>query len=239
MLLTPQRSQRNALLRCLPPSDYADLAPLMRPIQAEREHCLVPGGERQKFVYFPQSGLGSVTSHHAFVKVEVGMIGREGLIGVPVLLDAQSSSCSTIVQMPGIFLRISTAAFQAFVTAHPEAKAIFLRFVQAYLLQVSSTAVSNAAQTLEQRLARWLLMVHDRADGSDLVLTHEFIAIMLAVRRPGVTVATHVLEGGHAIKASRGRIRIVDRKKLEAFAGDTYGLAEAEYERLIGVPLRG
>jgi CRP-like cAMP-binding protein len=109
--------------------------------------------------------------------------------------------------------------------------------VQTFMVQVAQTAVANARTPAEERLARWLLMYHDRQDGDDLPVTHEFLSIMLGVRRPTVTVAIHTLEGAGLIRARRGHIRVIDRGRLEEAAGQTYGPAEAEYERLIG-PLR-
>ena len=107
-----------------------------------------------------------------------------------------------------------------------------MRYTHVFMMQAAGTAYANAHFTVEQRLARWLLMMHDRADGDDLEITHEFLAMMLCVRRPGVTVATHVLEGNGLIRAKRGRITVLDRAKLIELAADSYGLAEAEYDRL-------
>lgn len=101
-------------------------------------------------------------------------------------------------------------------------------------MQTSYTALSNAVHPVDERLARWLLMCHDRVDGDELALTHEFLSLMLAVRRPSVTTALHVLEGNRFITAERGYITIRDRRRLEEFAGDAYGRPEAEYKRLIG-----
>jgi len=108
-----------------------------------------------------------------------------------------------------------------------------LRFVQAFTVQVAQTALSNGSYTLEERLARWLLMCHDRVDGDVLSTTHEFLSIMLGVRRPGVTEALHILEGAHVIRAERGLVTVLDRAKLEQVAGESYGVAEAEYARLM------
>src|SRR3954466_7582571 len=105
-------------------------------------------------------------------------------------------------------------------------------------MQTAETVCATARHTIEQRLARWLLMCHDRADGDEFALTHHFLATMLGVRRPGVTIATHVLEGQGLIRAQRGRIAILDRANLERMAGASYGAAEAEYERVVGVPIR-
>ena len=111
---------------------------------------------------------------------------------------------------------------------------LLLRYAQAFSVQTSFTALSNAVHPIEERLARWLLMCHDRVEGNEVPLTHEFLSLMLAVRRPTVTTALHVLEGNRFITAERGLITIRDRPRLEEFAGNSYGRAETEYERLIG-----
>lgn len=229
-----QHQQGNLLLATLPGEDYQRLAPQLERLEAVHGYRFCQAGQPVEHVYFPQGGIASVTSQGDPMKVEIGVIGREGLVGVPVLLGADSSPVSTFVQMPGSFLRLPVSSFLDFVHAHPDSQKVLLRFVQSFIVQVSSTAVANASYNVEQRLARWLLMAHDRADSDQLSLTHDFLSMMLGVRRPGVTVATHVLEGEHAIRATRGAIRVVDREKLKVFAGDSYGLAEAEYLRLIG-----
>jgi CRP-like cAMP-binding protein len=108
-----------------------------------------------------------------------------------------------------------------------------LRYAQALSVQTSGTAFTNAEHTLETRLARWLLMCHDRVDGDDIQITHEFMSMMLGVRRSGVTTATHILEGNGLIRARRGGISILDRERLEEFADNAYGLPEAEYARIM------
>jgi CRP-like cAMP-binding protein len=116
----------------------------------------------------------------------------------------------------------------------PSSHAILLRFVQTFMTQVSSTALANGRTKLEPRLARWLLMIHDRSDGPKLRLTHEFLAVMLGVRRPGVTVAMQILEGKGLLRATRGLVHILDRPRLIELAGGSYGVPEAEYLRLTG-----
>jgi CRP-like cAMP-binding protein len=122
--------------------------------------------------------------------------------------------------------------------ASPSLKALLLRWVQVLMIQTAQSALANGRYTIQERLARWLLMCHDRLDGDDLPLTHEFLSLMLGVRRSGVTEALHVLEGVKIVRTSRGRIHILDREKLEEIAGDCYGLSEAEYAKLIGLPLK-
>ena len=113
----------------------------------------------------------------------------------------------------------------------------FNRFVQSFFVQVSQTALATGKANVEQRLARWLIMAHDRVDGESLPLTHEFLSIMLGVRRAGVTVALHNLEGEGLIRATRGAITITNPDALIAYTDGLYGIAEREYERLLGTPL--
>jgi CRP-like cAMP-binding protein len=118
----------------------------------------------------------------------------------------------------------------------PALKALLLRWVHVSMIQTAQSALANGRYTIQERLARWLLMCHDRMDGDDLPLTHEFLSLMLGVRRSGVTEALHVLEGVDIVKAGRGTIRVLNRERLEEIAGGCYGLPEAEYNKLIGKP---
>ena len=137
------------------------------------------------------------------------------------------------MQLDGEALRLPVAAFRAFLDGQPAARSTLLRYVHVFQLQTAQTALSNASHRLEERLARWLLMCHDRADSDEFVVTHEFLSLMLGVRRPGVTAAVHVLEGAGMIRARRSCIKVVDRAQLEAMAGESYGISENEYRRLI------
>jgi CRP-like cAMP-binding protein len=135
--------------------------------------------------------------------------------------------------MTGEAYRIEATRLRDAVEGRPSLYLHLLRFVQAFTVQVAQTALSNGSYSLEERLARWLLMCHDRVDGDVLSTTHEFLSIMLDVRRPGVTEALHILEGAHMIRAERGLVTVLDRAKLEQVAGESYGVAEAEYARLM------
>jgi CRP-like cAMP-binding protein len=158
-----------------------------------------------------------------------GIIGREGLVGVPIVLGVDRSPHGFLVQAEGKALRIATADLRAINAERPAIHAVLMRYVHALMVQTASTAFSNASFTIEARLARWILMTRDRLDSEELPLTHEFLSMMLGVRRPGVTVAVQILEGNGLIRATRGRITVLDRKKLEELADSAYGLAEAEY----------
>ncbi len=134
----------------------------------------------------------------------------------------------------GPALRIEPQNLRQALQRSPSLHSLLLRYVQAFTIQTAHTALSNGSHKIEERLARWLLMCHDRLDEDDLPLTHEFIALMLGVRRAGVTEALNILEGRGIIRAGRGNIVVLQRTKLEKAAGDSYGVPEAEYRRLIG-----
>lgn len=229
-----QSDCRNVLLRRMTADDFARLADSLEMVELPHREPLGRPGQSTEHVYFPETGVGSITSNREPMRIEIGLVGREGFIGIPVLLGDGAWPAASFVQIPGTFLKMPADVFRAATLASPSLQSLALRYVQAYIAQVSSTAIANASFNVEQRLARWLLMASDRVDGFELTLTHEFLAMMLGVRRPGVTVGTHVLEGEHAIRATRGRIQVVNRGKLVERAGASYGLAEAEYDRLIG-----
>jgi CRP-like cAMP-binding protein len=139
----------------------------------------------------------------------------------------------TFIQVPGDGIRIAAAALRDAFEASASLRRLLLRYAQAFSIQVAYTALANGRDSIDRRLARWLVMCHDRVDGDAFPITHEFLALMLGVRRAGVTNALQDLENRKAIKLQRGRIEITDRDQLVKIAGGSYGAAEAEYERLM------
>jgi CRP-like cAMP-binding protein len=187
------------------------------------------------YIYFLETGIGSVVVRAPDGKsAEVGIFGREGFSPTVALQGADSAPFSIFMQVAGAGYRIQIAYIMAAVSDRLEMRNLFLRYVQAASIQTAYTAFSNAADQIEQRLARWLLMCHDRTDGDTIDLTHDFLAVMLAVRRQSVTTTLHVLEGKHLVLSQRGFVTIRDRIGLEALAGSSYGVPEREYRRLIG-----
>ncbi len=185
--------------------------------------------------FFPEDCIASVVANTPEGRrIEVGLFGRDGLSGTSVLLGSDRSPHENFIQVPGSALRIGTDALRRAIHKGPSLHQHLLRYVEAFQVQVAHTALSHGSYTLEARLARWLLMCHDRLDGDELPLTHEFLALMLGVQRSGVTLALHMLEASGMIRAKRGLITITDRAKLEEVAGGSYGAPEAEYRRLIG-----
>ena len=225
----------NRLLRALSPADQETLRPHLRWVELERGTVLVSPDEPITHVWFLESGLSSIIAMAGSDQgIEVGLAGRDGLVGMPLVLDADRTPHRIFVQVTGAGYSIDGADFSQVLDDHASIRKLLLRYVQAYSTQTTYTALSNVVHTVEERLARWLLMSHDRQDGDEIPLTHDFLALMLGVRRPSVTIALHSLEGLGFIKATRGLITLRKRDELEEFAGTGYGVPEAEYERLIG-----
>lgn len=231
----PQHADvRNRLLRRLSSDDFALLQPHLRLMPTELRQTLIVPHEPVTQVFFPEVGYTSVLADVAGNRIEVGIIGREGLVGAsPVLLDSGLTPYHEFVQSPGEVLTIATTHFCAAVDESASLRKLMLRYLQTKLIQARQTAYTNAVYTMDVRLARWILMCHDRSDGDEITITHEFIATMLGVNRSGATLAVQTLEGNRLIKAQRGRITVRDREGLVALADGSYGVTEAEYARLI------
>jgi CRP-like cAMP-binding protein len=197
-------------------------------------------GKPVEFVIFPTSGTVSiVVTMSDGATVEVGTVGREGMLGVQAVLGDDISLNDAMVQIPGRALRMPADILRAEAEASPQLRAVILRYVQAFLNSATQSAACNRAHLLEQRLARWLLTARDRAGSDRLLLTQEFIAMMLGVRRAGVTVAAISLQSAGLIRYAHGRITISDREGLEAVACECYEITRREYARLLGVRAEG
>ena len=225
---------RNRLLGKLSGDAFGVLKPHLEAVTLELRQVLCGPDEPISHVYFPDSGIASVvlsTRHES--GIEIGLVGREGFVGTSVALGVGRSPHKAFIQGPGKGWRLPADVFAQALDDNVELRRLILAYIHAHLVQLASTAHSNADFTVEERLARWILMCQDRTDGNDLSMTHEFMALMLGVRRPGVTVATHVLEGERLIRARRGVITVLDREGLKKLADGSYGTAEAEYDRVI------
>ncbi len=228
---------RNQLLSFLRPSDLALLEPHFEPIPLEVHAQLESPGEPISHAYFPENGIVSVVaSMPPNREIEVGIIGRDGIVGGAVLLGDELAAHRAFVQIEGSALKLPVAALLAAAERSLTLRAVLGRYLRAFGVQVAGTALANGHATLEARLARWLLMCADRLDGRTVALTHEYLSHMIGVRRSGVTLAVQTLEGEHAIRADRGSITILDRGLLEARTHGCYGQPEDEYRRLLGPP---
>jgi CRP-like cAMP-binding protein len=234
MLANPESLVENTLLRALAKADLELLKSKFEWADLVMGDVLYQAHKPVEYAYFPVSGIYSVIAENADgVQIETGLIGREGFVGIPIILFVDSTPSQVVVLAAGRALRISRIKLLNAIRKSPSLSTTLLRFAHTFNVQVSQTALSNGHFTINQRLARWLLMCQDRADSHDFLMTHKFLAIMLAVRRAGITDALSFLEGKKAIRAMRGRIIILNRATLEEMAGGSYGIPEQEYKRLL------
>jgi CRP-like cAMP-binding protein len=235
--MSPEPPFRNEVLTHLATDDLELLRPHLEPVDLPRRYSLADANRPIHSVCFIESGIASMTSTHRHeVPVEVGMVGREGVVNVAPLLGSDSSPTKAFMQVGGTGLRMDAGILTAAMDRSATLSRWMLRSTHVLMVQTASTVLANARATITERLARWLLMAHDRSDSEEIDLTHEFLATMLGVRRPGVTVAVNALEERGAIGVGRGRITILDRLTLEALANGYYGMAEAELRRLFEGP---
>jgi CRP-like cAMP-binding protein len=212
--------------------DLALLEPKLQPLTLKTKQVLEPANKPIKYNYFIDSGLASVIAiGRNGHRLEVGIIGREGMTGLPVVLGNDRSPNETFIQVEGTGSRIAADDLRKVMRKSASLARVLLNFVNTFLVQTSHTALSNGTATIEERLARWLLMAQDRVNGNEIPLTHEFLSLMLGVRRAGVTGALNQLDRKGVIRLSRGRIEIVDRNALIASANGTYGIPEAMARR--------
>ena len=237
---SPDSGSRNRILAVLSGADRNLLTPFLGAVDLDARQILETPYDPISHVYFVESGLVSVVGanlpNH---RIEVGMIGYEGMTGLAVVLGDDRSANETLVQSAGSAMRISSKALRKVMGVSRSLTATLLRYVRVFMIQSSQTALATGRSRLDERLARWLLMSHDRTDGDELTITHEFLALLLGVRRQGVTVALQMLERKKLIRSIRGQVRVRDRDGLQLAANGFYGIPEAEYDRAIRRSARG
>ena len=230
---------RNRLLSALPPDEFARLSPRLEPVEFRNQETLHRQGEPIRTVYFPESGWFSVLLLLADGSgAEVGIVGNEGMVGLTVLLGGHLAGVEVRVQCPGRALSLNAAAFREELDRSPALRVILLRYGLARYLQAIHLVACNARHQVNQRLARKLLMAHDRAEGDEFPITHESLSSMLGVRRAGVTVAAGNLQKAGLIRYGAGRITITDRAGLEAAACECYGVVRDAFDELLGPATR-
>lgn len=212
----------NRILADLPPADAAAICEASDIVDLTLGLSLERAGQPISGIYFPLSGIASVVHVRGTHRVEVGLIGKEGVTGVALALGATATPLDCFVQAVGRALRLPTADFRDLTERRPALKAQMHLFMLEFHLQLAETALANARGRIEERLARWLLMTHDRIGETTLQLTHEFLSQMLGVRRPGVTTALQSLEEQRVIRSQRGRVVLLDRAGLIERAAGFY-----------------
>lgn len=228
----------NILLSLLDEPESSRVASLAERVSFRRGDVLADVDKPIDHVHFLEAGIASeIAFDRDGRSLEVACVGREGFLGIPVLLGAQHSAHRVVMETDGAGLRIPTAHFIRVAPEMPSLVSLMLKFVHVSLVQIAANALADGRYNVDQRAARWMLMCHDRTDGDDLPLTHDSLSDMLGVRRSSITNAVHFIEGETAIRASRGMVTVRDRPKLEELAGGGYRGPEREYERVMGRPM--
>ncbi|MCR0984290.1 Crp/Fnr family transcriptional regulator [Roseomonas populi] len=213
----------NELLAALPADDFARLAPALERVDLTVQQTLFEAESEIDAAYFVEAGTISMLARlEDGGLVEVGMIGPEGMAGLPFVFGTNVTPVEAIAQVSGQSLRVAAPVFRRALGESPALMSLMLRYAQTFYAQVSLAAGCNATHNLVHRLARWLLMAHDRAKSDEFPLTHEIMAQMLAVHRPGVTIAAGTLQTAGFIRYGRGRLTILDRAGLEDASCECY-----------------
>jgi CRP-like cAMP-binding protein len=230
---TPEQSA-NGLLAKLPVEEYAGLAPHLENVSFALGEVIYESGGRQSYIYFPTTAIISLLYlMEDGASAEMGVAGREGLVGVALFMGGDSVPNRAVVQSAGGALRMKSKVLRDEFARGGTFQRLLLRYTQALMTQMSQTAVCNRLHTVEQQLCRWLLLSRDRLASDELVMTQELIANMLGVRREGVTHAAGRLQEKGLISYARGRITILDRRGLEATVCECYRVVKDEYDRLL------
>lgn len=235
---TPVRADvRNRLLTKMTDQDWFLLAPHLESVTLKERQVVEVPNRPITHVYFVETGVVSVVAVNAEDhRIEVGVIGKEGMTGYPLVFGDDRAQHSAYMQIGGSGRRMAAATFVDAMKQSASLRALVLKSAQTFMIQTAHTALANGRAKLEERLARWLLMAHDRLDSDAVPLTHEFLAVMLGVRRAGVTVALHSFERRGMITTRRGQLTLVNRAAIEQVAGSFYGIPETELKRLMVEP---
>lgn len=226
---------RNRLLHKISLADWDLIGPQLEAVTLKDRQIIEVPTKPIAHAYFLETGVASVVAVDSEDhRIEVGVIGYEGITGVPLIMGDNRAQHSTYMQIGGTGHRIPADALVSAIAQSETLRALMLKSAQAFMIQTAQTALANGRAKLEQRLARWLLMAHDRMTSDAVPLTHEFLAVMLGVRRAGVTVAIHGFEQRGLVTTRRGQLTLVNRAGIEQTAGSFYGTPEAELKRLLG-----
>ncbi len=226
----------NRLLGLLTPADFQRLCQHLRPVELEYRRSLYESDTPIEYVWFIESGVGSlVNTMENGDAAEVGTIGNEGMVGLPLLFGDNRSPTCVYVQVPGAGLRMNADLFTRELANSASMRQVMLRYAHAFFNQVAQSAACNHFHSIEQRACRWLLMTHDRMQSNEFLLTQEFLAMMLGVQRTGVTTAATALRRAGLIHYRRGIVTILDRPGLENKSCECYGISKLEFDRLLGI----
>jgi CRP-like cAMP-binding protein len=221
------KAVNNLILLSLPDKEYNLIRPHLEPLDLPPHKILQEPGEKIEFAYFLNEGMASLVAlSHDGRSVEVGIIGKEGMVGMSLTQGLRCEIFRAIMQMAGSGMRIRSEVFEDILLSAPVLRSQLGRFALMHGMQVAQLAACNRLHGIDQRLARWLLMCQDRFDSQLLPLTHDFLAQMLGTGRPSVSLAAGMLEDAGLIENLRGTVKILNRKSLEAVACECYGVIQ-------------
>ena len=226
--------RQNRLLAAIPAREWARFSPHLVPVKLELGQVLYESGTNQPFVYFPTDSIVSLLYvMEDGSSGEIAIVGNEGLVGISLFMGGRTTSSRAVVQSAGHGFRMKGRYIRDEFILAGSVQNLFLRYTQALITQMGQTAVCNRHHTVEQQLCRWILMSLDRLASNELAMTQELIANMLGVRREGVTEAAGKLQREGIIEYSRGRIRVLDRARMETTTCECYEVVRKEFARLL------
>jgi CRP-like cAMP-binding protein len=227
------------MLTLLPPEEFERLRPALQAVDLDIGQVLIWPNQPITNVHLPRNCvISQVALGKQGQEVETGVIGREGVSGLPLVLGVETEPFRSVCQVPGGAWRLRSGDFRQAAQPGTTLHERLLRFAQAKTVMAYQGALCHRLHTVDQRCARWMLLVHDRVDGDEFRLTHEYLAVMLAAHRPTVTVALGILQRAGVLEYDRGQMHILDRPGLERASCECYAIIATEYERLLGVPTK-
>lgn len=231
---TPQECE-NFLLSTLPDEDYLSLMPHLERVPNPLHAVLYERGKRMQYAYFPLTGQHSILAGMKDgTTVEIGTVGFEGFTSVDLLTGGEIASETTVCEVPGDSLRMRADTFKLLLSTNQALSRITLRYMQAYLSQVSQSVACNALHSIDQRFARWVLMCHNRAHGKPFHLTQEYLASMLGVQRSSVSLTAKQYQDAGMIRYNRGQLTVLDYEGLEKATCECYHTVKDLFEKLLG-----
>ena len=233
----PIQSYRNRLLQLLPRLDFDELKAHLEPVPLAHRQPLYEANRPLRSIYFPVSGVVSlVCAMEDGEAAEVGTIGNEGIVGLPVILGDELSPTLAYVQVPGKGLRLRVEILRSALQRSAAMRTVMLHYAHAFFNQVAQSAACNHFHTVDQRCCRWLLMTHDRVQSDNFLLTQDFLGMMLGVQRSSVNLAASKLKRDGLIEYRRGHVTILNRQELEQRSCECYAVSKQEFDRLLGAP---
>lgn len=231
-------ARRNLLLSLLSDTEFEEISPHLEIIPMALKDSVFDRDKPVSHVHFPLTCVLSILSNmEDGSAVEVGTVGREGFSGVDVLIGGNIATANCLCQISGESCRMPAQAFRHAIEGNSQLRQVSQQYTQAYVSQISQTIACNRLHTTEERFARWVLMTHDRIDGNEFYLTQEFLADMLGVHRPTVSLVARTFQQAGIIQYSRGKMIVLNRSLLEDASCECYGAVARQFKRLLGVKM--